>query len=115
MDQYVKRDAWEPAVPTGPNGELLEWYFDPAEPGTGELQGPPPVLLLMYYRQFIQEEPRYGIRWASSGENTEMWHVCRMCSWEFPQSQMIKYKGEWYCIPRKHAQIVVDDDRRNRG
>lgn len=32
------------------------------------------------------------------------WGVCSVCLQEFPQSQMVRSNGKWYCIPNKCSE-----------
>lgn len=51
--------------------------------------GTPPV----GYESMTLDIPNAG----QSRRNAGMWAICYLCSVSFPQSEMTKYRGKWYC------------------
>ena len=116
QQSFVTKTAWIPNVPQIDNGSgglrTLTAFYLPAE--SGEVAGPPPMIDLPYYDVVTQSEANMGIRWRSDGNNPGVWHSCQMCGWEFPENQMGKFQGNWYCNTRGHLSIAVADARRKQ-
>jgi hypothetical protein len=38
----------------------------------------------------------------------QKWQLCVKCGWGYPESQMRKIKGAWYCTKKKHYLDAPD-------
>jgi hypothetical protein len=60
--------------------ENIVWQLTAADPPLG-------------YETMTMTIPNAG----QSRRNAGMWAICYICCMEFPQSEMTKYRGKWYC------------------